>query len=222
MAWIESHQALRDHPKTKRLARALGVARVTAVGYLHFLWWWCVDYAPDGDLNRFSDADIADGCEWADAPDAFVSALGAAGFLDADRRVHDWGDYTGLLVTKREADAERKRMARARLADVRRTSNGRLPDGDRTADVPNHTNQTLYTNQTNPRAPAREGGAVAPEKEGQKIDGNAGGRAPTRHRATRAAARPAESVAAINASWSPANLRRLSGPALDTPDPPEP
>jgi hypothetical protein len=57
MAWLESHQSLRDHPKARRLARRLD-GLPASIGHLHALWWWCLDYAPNGDLTRYQvDAD---------------------------------------------------------------------------------------------------------------------------------------------------------------------
>jgi len=39
VAWIESHQTLGQHPKTRKLARLLNISAPTAVGHLQFLWW---------------------------------------------------------------------------------------------------------------------------------------------------------------------------------------
>ena len=39
MAWIESHQEIWRHPKTKKLARLLSVSVPTAVGHLHGIWY---------------------------------------------------------------------------------------------------------------------------------------------------------------------------------------
>ena len=122
MAWIESHQELGAHPKTRRLARLLGCPATQAIGILQCLWWWAVDYAPDGDLGRYESGDIADACLWEGDADTLALALGAAGFLDDGRYIHDWEEYTGRLITQRAANAERKRMSRARHADVPRTS----------------------------------------------------------------------------------------------------
>jgi hypothetical protein len=112
MAWIESHQSLLTHRKTGRLARALGVSKITAIGHLHAFWWWCLDNAKTGDMASVDDADIADGACWEGDATAFVEALVFAGFVDASRSVHDWMDYAGRLIEKREADAERKRIRR--------------------------------------------------------------------------------------------------------------
>ncbi len=117
-AWIQSHQSLRDHPKTRRLARRDGVGGIRgAVGLLHCLWWWCLDYAPDGDLSRYDAEDIAIACEWEGDPDTLVSMLVETGFLSDDGgslQVHDWNDYGGKLLERRERNAEQMRRARAR------------------------------------------------------------------------------------------------------------
>lgn len=44
-----------------------------------------------------------------------AAALRTSGFVDADRRLHDWGDYTGRLIDQRAANRERQRRRRARL-----------------------------------------------------------------------------------------------------------
>ena len=107
MAWIESHQELRHHYKTKRLARELKVTVAAAVGHLHFLWWWAVDFAPDGDLSKFDDVEIADaiGYEGKD-PSKAKAALISAGFLDNSEHralmIHDWQEYAGRTLIQRE------------------------------------------------------------------------------------------------------------------------
>lgn len=64
MAWIESHQELWRHPKTKKLARLLQISIPTAVGHLHGLWYWAMDFAQDGDLSSYDAEDIADAVMW--------------------------------------------------------------------------------------------------------------------------------------------------------------
>jgi hypothetical protein len=137
MAWIESHQQLRDHPKVTRLGRLLDVHRTSAVGLLHFLWWWALDHAEDGDLTDFDPLDLAVAAGWDGDPDRFLTALlecgpgGRCGFLayDGDRLVlHDWWDYAGKLVDRRQKDRDRKKAQREasdrRPPEVRGTSSG--------------------------------------------------------------------------------------------------
>ena len=120
MAWIESHQEVGEHPKTKKLARLLNISLVSAVGHLHFLWWWALDYAQDGDLTTIDPIDIADGAKWDGDAEEFISALikcggNKAGFLESnDGRIiiHDWIDYAGKLIDQREKNAERQRKHR--------------------------------------------------------------------------------------------------------------
>jgi len=124
--WLKSHQSLREHPKTRKLARRLGGVPA-AIGHLHCLWWWCLDYAPDGDLTKHDAEDIAMGAEWDGDPDELLRHLTECGFVDANgngrRYIHDWDQYGGALVEQRERNAERMRQARA--DSVQRTCGAR-------------------------------------------------------------------------------------------------
>ena len=128
MAYVEAHAGLRDHLKTKKVARLLSVPKVQVIGHLLCLWWWCQEYAQDGDLSGFDAADIADAAEWEGDPQTFVNALlncgakGGAGFLHHDPDtgallVNDWYQYGGKLFVQREQAAERMRKMRARNAN---------------------------------------------------------------------------------------------------------
>jgi hypothetical protein len=109
MAWIESHQELGRHPKTRKLARALNISRPAVVGHLHYLWWWALDFAQDGDLSRYDADELAEATLWDGDPDAFIEALMEAGFIDhATRHLHDWNDYAGKLLDQRKSNARRQ------------------------------------------------------------------------------------------------------------------
>ena len=115
MAWLESHQALGQHPKLRKLAALLSINRPQAVGHCMYLWWWCLDYAQDGSLARYDAVDIALAAEWDGDPAEFVEALERAGFVDRSDdglAVHDWWEYAGRLIERRNADAARKRAGR--------------------------------------------------------------------------------------------------------------
>jgi len=116
--WIESHAALRNHPKVGRLARKLRIPRMQAIGILHAFWWWALEYAEDGDLSRSDTDDIAAACEWEDG-NALLDALRHAGFVD-DLMIHDWWDYTGRLLSLR---AERRAKTRERVTRYRERRN---------------------------------------------------------------------------------------------------
>lgn len=114
--WIPSYASLRDHPKLKRLCRILAMERPAVVGYLHYLWWWAMDYAPDGDLSRYTPDDIADAIDWDKDASVLLGALRSCGFVDGDQ-LHDWDYYGGKLHEQRSKDAERKKTARKRTSD---------------------------------------------------------------------------------------------------------
>jgi len=97
MPWIESHQALKDHPKTLDLMAMTGWNLDTTIGKLHRLWWWCIDYAPDGDLQKHSDDRLAVAL---DCDPINIAAMFQAGWLDVKpyRRVHNWWDFFGRFL----------------------------------------------------------------------------------------------------------------------------
>ena len=112
MAWIESHQEVGRHPKTKKLARLLGVSLPAAVGHIHYLWWWALDFAQDGSLDKYDDDDIADALQWDGEASQLIDALIASGHIDVTDTglvIHDWIDYAGKLLERREKDRARKR-----------------------------------------------------------------------------------------------------------------
>lgn len=127
MTWIPSHRYMGEHPKTRRLARCLGLSIPQVVGHMHLLWHWCMSFAQDGDLTKYDHEDIAFGMMWDGEPDILVEALVASGFLDAvDGRltVHNWDEYGGKRLRSMQNDAARKRNARKREAEK---ASGRQP-----------------------------------------------------------------------------------------------
>jgi len=133
--YIESHQELGRHPKTKRLARLLGVSLPCAVGHLQFLWWWAMDYAQDGDLTKFDAFDIADAAGWEGDAEQFLSALiqcgigEGAGFVerhtDGSVRLHDWDQYGGKLFEERRKNAQRVASHRSKQSAEKPSSSDR-------------------------------------------------------------------------------------------------
>jgi len=101
MAWIESHQQILDHPKTRRLMKLMEWDVDTAIGKLHRLWWWCISYASDGDLSLYTLQDLGDAVGLSgDEAKKFIAAMIQSRWLDAEPylRIHDWWDYAGPLL----------------------------------------------------------------------------------------------------------------------------
>ena len=124
MAWIELHQSLTTHKKTRRLARALGLGVPDGIpqtiGHLCLFWLWCVDGAEDGNLDDLDAQDIADAAGWTGDPDVFMEAMIAAGFIDKNEDgicVHGWDDYIGRLLAYRAKEKERNRQKSQRHRD---------------------------------------------------------------------------------------------------------
>lgn len=113
MAWYEAHQTLAKHPKTLKLAHLLKVERRFAVGLLHDLFCWGLDAAKkDGTLPGLDADEIASALDYSGKKGAsVVAALVESGYLEKNGdtfRIHDWYDYAGKLVDRRE-DAKRRK-----------------------------------------------------------------------------------------------------------------
>ncbi len=132
MAWIETHQSLNNHPKLKKAARLAGIEQVAMIGYLLRLWWWCLDYAPKGDVSIYDPDDIESAVDWSGERGLLWTAWCQVGFID-DNEIHDWYDYAGKLLDKRRTDAQRKREGRkasnGHPADIAAPSNGHPMSG---------------------------------------------------------------------------------------------
>lgn len=104
MAWLRSEQSLLHHPKTVHLKVLLKTDTATVIGKLHMLWWWCLDYAIDGDLSKKEAKVIEDACE---VP---LKLLIRAGFVDSRpyRRIHSWWEIQGNYLRNRFKDQPEK------------------------------------------------------------------------------------------------------------------
>lgn len=111
MAWIQSHQEIRTHPKTEALADELEISIPSVVGHLHLFWLWCLSHAEDGDITKYTPRQIARAAMWEGKADSFLQAMITCGLIDTNgdtRSVHDWKDYGGKLIERRRADLLRK------------------------------------------------------------------------------------------------------------------
>lgn len=86
-----------DHPKMKGLAKALGIPIYSAVGLMEMLWQFTARYAPQGNVGKFSDEEIAASLGWDGDASRLVATLADKGWLNRDDHyryiVHDWADH---------------------------------------------------------------------------------------------------------------------------------
>jgi hypothetical protein len=113
MAWLRSEQSLLHHPKTKLLQSYLKTTLPETIGRLHMLWYWCLDYALDGDLSRKEPQMIEQSCG---IP---LKLLIKAGFVDSRpyMRIHDWYDNQSYYLKSRFKDRPDKLDQIKRLYD---------------------------------------------------------------------------------------------------------
>ena len=76
------------------------------------MWHFTAEYAPQGDLGRFNNRQIARGMEWKRSADKLVEALIDCGWLDVDPDnrlvVHDWEDHMDE-ATKKKLERRKQR-----------------------------------------------------------------------------------------------------------------
>lgn len=93
-----------DHPKTLWLKAGLKISKREAVGILEMLFHFVARCAPQGDIGKWTDRQIAEGVDWDGDPALLVAQLVDAGYLDADRKfrllVHDWAEHADNSVKK--------------------------------------------------------------------------------------------------------------------------
>lgn len=87
-------RAVIEHPKFARLKSLLKCNRFVALGVLEGLWHFCGRYTPQGNIGKYSDAEIEAWIEWDGEEGALIAALTKARWIDADSThrllVHDW------------------------------------------------------------------------------------------------------------------------------------
>lgn len=157
MAWIESHQTLLNHPKLLHLASLMEWDIDTAIAKLHRLWWWCLDYAPDGNVSRHSADMVALSIGLsADMGEKLINSLLESKFLVKNPKknilVHDWLDYAGryLRDSKYKRTPEKyKEIINLYKGVVSRHVLSKSHNVSRLSAVPNQPNLTNQPNQTN-------------------------------------------------------------------------
>jgi hypothetical protein len=103
-----------DHPKTLALMQALSIPRPMAVGLLELLWHFTSRYAPQGDIGRWTDDNIAQGLSWDGNSSELLAGFVKSGWIDTHEKhrlvIHDWHDHAD--------EATKKSLARNKLSFV--------------------------------------------------------------------------------------------------------
>lgn len=109
--WWAARTGISKHPKTYRLAEALGIDDAAGLGYMVALYDFAAAYRERGDLSGLSAREIARGCGWTGDSEAFVAAIRSAGLLDGNL-VHDWQESQGPYLRARDRGRERMQQHR--------------------------------------------------------------------------------------------------------------
>lgn len=126
--YLRIEASLPRHVKVRRLAERFGIEPPIGPDLcLAFLvkWWaYCGEFGSDGkpaDTPRSVLQELSASLRAASAlvtvPD-IEEALVSERLMDGHRRPWDWQDYSGLLLAKRQRDADRKRKGRGHSAPI--------------------------------------------------------------------------------------------------------
>lgn len=118
MAWIESHTVLLRHRKLLQLADDLRLKPVHTMGHLHALWHSALEQQENGVLVSWPDEMIALASAYSGAVPQYVSLLQKHGWIDDDRKLHDWWDYAGAYLRGKYKRNPEKWMKIKALYDV--------------------------------------------------------------------------------------------------------
>lgn len=141
--------------KFQRLQRRLGETKRGLVGLLELLWHGTATQAPQGDIGKFSNEEIAILVDWEGDYDQLVDALVDTGWLDRCSRhrlvVHDWGqhapNWVRMLVKKRElsfSEASAEASTEGSAEASQEASTEASAEGTPNLTKPNLTNMTPY------------------------------------------------------------------------------
>ena len=132
MLWVAVDIDLAQNPKTKNLARKLGMSIHEIMGHLIQFWGWGMKYAQDGNISDFEAEDIADAAGWEGNPEEFLNAMidcgrgSKCGFIEKTEKgmfIHDWDEYGGILEKKREQNRQRQANFRKKKNVTLRSEN---------------------------------------------------------------------------------------------------
>jgi len=136
MAWLKSHQELPNHPKLLDLSAAMNWDEDLALGKLHRFWYWCMDYAEDGDLRKHNDDRLARAVGLnGEAGKRFVKAMILSCWIDQKPyfRVHDWWEYAGgWLLAKYKRSPSKWEKVRDSYVTVTATAKEEIRGEERT------------------------------------------------------------------------------------------
>lgn len=92
------------HPKTVDLASRLKIPTYQAVGILECLWHFTAEFAPQGNIGKFTDAAIAGHIHWErpcrDLIDALISSKWVERHSTHRLIVHDWHEHADQTVKR--------------------------------------------------------------------------------------------------------------------------
>ena len=150
MPWIESHQKLEKHPKLLDLCEKTGWSKDEAIGKLHRLWWWVLDYAEDGNLSKWTPVQILGDLNGEIDPEKLYNILKETKFIDENNKIHDWYDFAGNYLHAKYHNSNPLKLKKIQkmYKDNQRITKGQKKDAYLPT-LPTYLNLPTYTLRAN-------------------------------------------------------------------------
>lgn len=129
------------HRKTNRL-RAL--IENDALWVPPALWAFAAEYQPDGDFKDYSDKELAISIGYTGNAQALLQALLQAGFLDKNKKIHDWAIHNEYHTSHSEK-ARKAAVARWEKERIKKESKRREERGSASSIAPSITEHRIST-----------------------------------------------------------------------------
>ena len=155
-------RAVPDHPKFAGLKARLSIGRMQALGALECLWHFCGRFTPQGNIGKYTDAQIEAWMEWDGEPGALIAALIAERWVDEDPThrlvVHDWHIHADK-ATKNSLVRTKQDFITKRTDAVRTPYPLPVPEPD---PVPEPEPEPVKVSEANASSPRKDSGKPDP------------------------------------------------------------
>lgn len=127
----------------------LEIDKAQAIGHLHYLWWWALEYKRSGNLAEMTSQEVASAAEWTKNSTDFLAALKKNGWLEENGKLHDWKHYSGKWISS----LARQKRYRKVTSPLHNALHNRYVEKASNLTIPNLTKHNLTIPETTPLPP---------------------------------------------------------------------
>lgn len=92
MSWIKVQNGIGTNKKIARLCSLRKWDKFQTIGFMVSFWVWAAENFDSGEIGDLLDSDVGFTLGL-DSPENILSDMEKAGFIDSDKKLHDWGEH---------------------------------------------------------------------------------------------------------------------------------